>query len=66
MENQVLSENIKNLCSVLNAKYMEQYFGAVPKRSATDLAACLVHDIEVALARENAEGLPTGRDRTRD
>lgn len=29
----------------------EHYFGALPKRSATDLVACLVHDIEIALAK---------------
>ncbi|KKO96446.1 hypothetical protein THAR02_11453, partial [Trichoderma harzianum] len=29
----------------------EQYFGALPKRSATDLVACLLHDAEVALAQ---------------
>lgn len=29
----------------------EQYFGALPKRSATDLVACVTHDTEVALAQ---------------
>jgi hypothetical protein len=29
----------------------EQYFGALPKRSATDLVACLIHDVEVALSK---------------
>lgn len=28
-----------------------QYFGALPRRSATDLVACVTHDTEVALAQ---------------
>lgn len=37
----------------------EQYFGALPKRSATDLVACLVHDAEVALAQGSVASLLT-------
>jgi hypothetical protein len=37
----------------------EQYFGALPKRSSTDLVACLIHDIEMALAKGEVATLLT-------
>lgn len=36
-----------------------QYFSALPKRSSTDLVACLVHDIEKALAKDKIAALIT-------
>ena len=37
----------------------KQYFGALPKRSATDLVSCVVHDIEKALSRGEVASLLT-------
>ncbi|PNP37022.1 hypothetical protein TGAMA5MH_11082 [Trichoderma gamsii] len=36
-----------------------QYFGALPKRACTDLVACLIHDIEKALAKDMIAALIT-------
>ena len=36
-----------------------QYFGALPKRSAVDLAACLIHDVENAIAEKQVASLLT-------
>jgi hypothetical protein len=35
------------------------YFGALPKRPATDLVACLIHDAELALAKGLVASLAT-------
>ena len=40
-----------SLLALEHKRLPEQYFGALPKRAASDLVACLVHDIEAALAK---------------